>query len=1057
MQTRLVFFFMLALSVLRAQEARLAGTVTDPSGAVLVGVTVTATQTERNLAFTAQSDTEGRYLFPRLPIGPYSVSATHAGFKSVAQSGIALTTSADSMLNIVMQIGDISEKVTVSAEASRVSAESSTIQQLVDTKRILDLPLNGRDVYQLARLVPGVGQSGVNIGGGRSGSQNSGMANVRVDGSLNVDNVFQQILPSPSPDAVQEFTIQTSVPSAKYGYASGVIEISTRSGTNALHGSLYEFLRNDKLDARNFFLPTKTKRKRNQYGFAGGGPVYIPKIYNGRDRTFWFVNLEQQKEPLGAATTLFVATQEQTQGDFSRFNRTIRDPLNNQNFPNNQIPASRLDPLAVNFSKQYVPVAQDALGTYRYQRANDNNPNQALLRGDQSFAQGKQQLSARMFITRRSGPTGHGNLPAFQIGTVRLDTDLYGLTHTSILAPGKINTARFSLNGYYTVADYRPQIELADLKKLGFADNYYTYTPDFPVLNVTGFFQASIEQIKISRDYNTFAFSDDFSWIHGRHNLQFGFDGIRSVQTDNNLSRSNGSYSFSGVFSGSALTDFMLGRPATFRQGSPAPDDTRGLHLAWYAQDDVRLSRRLTLNLGLRYDLPLPPLAINDAAMLYRAGAQSKVYVNAPPGVLFYGDPDVPRAGRSAVKNLFAPRVGFAYALTADQKTLIRAGYGIYYNPTWSNVEGQFAIYQPFTRIVDINPPPSTSNPWSNFPGGNPHPYKPGKDSVFDKGITGLSYGPNFTELSMQQWNLNLQREVARDWLITVGYAGARGTHIPYLRDVNQAIYIPGASTVANVDARRPLAPYFSRFSFIESVVNSSYHSLQASVDRRFRGGLTVLMSYTFSKSLTDLNSVLTNNGGVQNADDRRAEWGPSDFDRTHAFVTSWVYQIPNLAQNRFAKAVVNGWEVNGIWSMYSGAPLQFATSQDRALRGQPNRPDRIKDPRLDTGRSRAELITQYFDRSAFVPNQTGQFGSAPRAEGQLHAPGTFDVTAGVQKRWRGIRESDRIQFRTELFNAFNRPNFGSPGANPDSSGSYGRITSASDGRIIQFGLKYVF
>src|SRR5262249_8584174 len=204
-------------------------------------------------------------------------------------------------------------------------------------------------------------------------SQNSGMANVRVDGSLNVDNVFQQILPSPSPDAVQEFTIQTSVPSAKYGYASGVIEISTRAGTNALHGSLYEFLRNDKLDARSFFLPTKTRRKRNQYGFAAGGPVFIPKLYNGKDRTFWFVNFEQQKEPLGAATTLFVATQEQVTGDFSRFNRTIRDPLTNVNFPNNQIPVSRLDPLAVNFMKRYVPVAQDSLGTFQYQRPNDNN------------------------------------------------------------------------------------------------------------------------------------------------------------------------------------------------------------------------------------------------------------------------------------------------------------------------------------------------------------------------------------------------------------------------------------------------------------------------------------------------------------------------------------------------------------------------------------------------------------------------------------------------------------------------------------------------------------
>ena len=625
-------------------------------------------QGERQLTFQTQSDPDGRFLFPKLPIGTYQIKAEHQGFKTAVKDGISLTTAADVLLNLTLEVGSLTEQVTVSAEVSRVSTETATIQQLVDTKRIVELPLNGRDVYQLARLVPGVGQSGTNIGGGRSGSQNSGMANVRVDGSLNVDNVFQQLLPSPSPDAVQEFTIQTSVPSAKYGYASGVIEISTRSGTNNLHGSLYEFLRNDKLDARNFFLPTKTKRKRNQYGFAGGGPVFLPKLYDGRNRTFWFVNLEQQKEPLGAATTIFVPTEAQLRGDFSGYSRVVRDPLTNQPFPDNRIPESRLDPLAVNFLKQYVPLAQDSLGTYTYQRPSDNNPWQILGRGDQVLGSGAQQVSGRIFTTRRKGPTGHGNLPAFQQGTVALETDLYGVTHTATLSPNKINTARFTFNGYYTNADYRPQIELADLKKLGFADNYYAYTPDFPLLNVTGFFQASIEQIKISRDYNTLAWSDDFSWIRGQHSILLGTDGIRTYQQDANLSRTNGSFTFNGNFSNVALTDFMLGRPSAFRQGSPAPDNVRGLHLSWYAQDDIKVSRRLNLNLGVRYELPLPPVALNDAAMTYRAGEQSKVYVNAPPGLLFYGDPDVPRSGRKTAKSLFAPRVGLAYALDGRSK-----------------------------------------------------------------------------------------------------------------------------------------------------------------------------------------------------------------------------------------------------------------------------------------------------------------------------------------------------------------------------------------------------
>ncbi len=292
---------------------------------------------------------------------------------------------------------------------------------------------------------------------------------------------------------------------------------------------------------------------------------------------------------------------------------------------------------------------------------------------------------------------------------------------------------------------------------------------------------------------------------------------------------------------------------------------------------------------------------------------------------------------------------------------------------------------------------------------------------------------------------------------MTAGYAGTRGTHIPYLRDINAAVYVPGQSTAANVNQRRPLYPYFSRFSLIESVVNSSYNSLQLSLDKRFSKGLTVLGSYTFSKSLTDLNAVLTNNGGIQDPDNRAAEWAPADHDRTHAFITSWVYQFPFFQDMRGVQGkLLGGWEMNGIWSMYSGSPLSFSLSQDRALRGQPNRPDRIKDPRLPGDRSRAELIEQYFDRSAFVPNQVGQFGNAPRAEGQLRGPGSFDVTLGLYKNFRFF-ETHRLQFRTEAFNALNRPNFANPGTNPDTINNYGRITAAADGRILQLALKYIF
>ena len=296
---------------------------------------------------------------------------------------------------------------------------------------------------------------------------------------------------------------------------------------------------------------------------------------------------------------------------------------------------------------------QDAPGTYTYQRPSDNNPSQMLLRGDQAIGSGNQQVNGRMFTTRKSGPTGHGNLPAFQQGTVVLDTDLYGVTHMANISPNKINTARFTFNGYYTNANYRPQVELGDLKKLGFAEQLLHVHARLPAVKcdrvLSGKYSADQDLARLQYPRLERRF-----FLDSRPNsIQLGTDGIRRTSRTL-ISRTNGSFTFNGNFSNAALTDFMLGRPSAFRQGSPAPDNVRGLHLSWYVQDDIKVNRRLTLNLGLRYELPLPPIAINNAAMLYRAGAQSTVYVNAPPGVLFYGDPDV-RARGATQRNRFSP------------------------------------------------------------------------------------------------------------------------------------------------------------------------------------------------------------------------------------------------------------------------------------------------------------------------------------------------------------------------------------------------------------------
>lgn len=892
-----------------AQEARLSGTVSDPSGSSLPEAEVTATQIDRNLAFRARTSSDGRYVFARLPIGNYQIQAEATGFKLYVKSDLALTTNAGVLLNVAMEIGSVSEQVTVSGETTRVSTESSTIQQLVDSKRIVELPLNGRNVYQLARLVPGTGPGGFNIGGGKTGGQQSNMVNVRLDGTLNVNTAYGDILPSPSPDAIQEFSVQTSVPSARYGWASGVIEVSTRSGTNELHGSLYEFLRNDKLDARSFFQPTRTKRKRNQYGVAAGGPLVIPRLYDGRNKTFWFVNFEQQKEPLSAPVSIFVPTDAQLRGDFSASGRVIRDPQNNnQAFAGNIIPQNRLDPLALNYLKAFVPTTSDPTGLYRYQRPADNNPTSLLLRADQSVTS-RHQLSVRSFVTRREGPSAAGNLPAFQASLGISDTDFVGASHVWTVSPDKINTARFGFNGSYSNAELFPKLSDAELQGLGWSPDFPRYNENVPAIDVPGFFSGSTE-LSTLRDYSTYSGSDDFSWILGRHTLMMGVDVMRTIQEGYSVSRTHGLYTFSGAFSGLALSDFLLGRPNTFRQGNPAIDRTLGLHTAVYFQDDFKISRRLTLNLGLRYEIPLPPGSGLGQTSFYRPGQQSTVYANAPAGLLYPGDRDsggetLGDAGYKLNRNYWAPRVGLAWSLGSDQKTVLRSGYGVYYAPAWTNVLGQLQIYQPFIRIIDLVAPPSTSDPWAGYPGGRPHPYDRSQGAMFDKEIAGFAFGPNFREPMMQQWNLGIQREFAKNLLTTVSYAGTRGTRIPYLRDINPAVYVPGQSTVANTNSRRPLYPNFARFSLAESVVNSSYHSLQASLDRRYSSGLTILASYTFSKALTDSNTVLTNNGGVPDPDNRRLEWGPADHDRTHALVASMGMADPLRCRDsrRFACA----------------------------------------------------------------------------------------------------------------------------------------------------------
>lgn len=1059
-----------------AQSATLTGTVSDPTGSVVPNATVTATLTEKNIPFETLTSETGLYLLQNLPIGHYTVQAEAPGFKTFRQSGVELTVDGRQLLNIQLDVGAIIEVVKVQGGAVRVDTVAPTLQQLVDARRISDLPLNGRNVYQLAQLTAGVlpGGSVGSIGGGRSLGQGATTVNVRLDGALNVEQNFATILPAPPPDAVQEFTIQTSVPSAKHVYSAGVIEIATKAGTNEFHGTVYDFFRNDALDARNFFAETKTKRRRNQYGFTLGAPVLLPG-YNGRNRTFFFLGFEQQKEPLGAVTTLFVPTGTQRTGDFSGFDTIINDPLTGEPFPGNVIPPDRLDPLALNLLNEFVPLPQDSSGRFTYFRPVDNNPTQIIVRADHT--EGKNLFSWRSYVTRLKRPANFGNLPFWtDAGETLNKTDVHGFSWTRSFTVNIANMFRFSYNRWRSGNDSDLTIGTSEnLRELGWSDDFANGVQPasydfFPRLDVSGFMDFSTVLPRIVRGSDTFTFEDDVTLVRGKHNIQFGGRLMRAYQDDGAVVvRSMGSYSFNGQFTGSPLTDFLLGRPSFFEQqneqGARALQTTFGL----YVQDDIRVSRRLSLSLGLRYDLPLAPVERDGREVVFRpwTGEQSHVFPNAPVGLLFPGDPGFPENVRDTDKKDFGPRVGLVYALTDDQRTVLRAGYGIFYNPQWTNLHEQYTNKQPWVNRISVAPPPSTADPWAGFPGGNPFPSPAGgnPDFVFNNAVM-FSYAPGYRDPYTQQWNMNVQREIAEDWLVTAAYVGTKGVHLPLTIDFNPAEYIPGSdpvtgeplSTPTNLNSRRP---YFAPLTTVVWYVaggNSSYHSMQLSLDKRFGHGFSVLAGYTWSKSIdTQSNNFFGEAIANQDPDNFiDLEKAPSLVDRTHAFVTSLVWELPQPREgNALVRHLLGGWSLTPIVRLYSGTPLAIVASTDNALRGSANRPNKVSDPRLSGDRPRAEKIAEWFDTGAYAANGPGEFGTAPRTDGQLRGPGLVLVDLGLLKDFR-IRGPQRLQFRVEFFNLPNDPNFGNPETNFNAS-DFGRISSAGDPRIIQFALKYMF
>lgn len=1025
------------------------GTVTDSSGGVVPGVTITATHARTGFTRQTISGDGGNYVLTQLPIGSYSLRAEFSGFKTFVQENIPVQVDENRQVQIVLSVGAPSESVTVAAEVAQVETRSGSLKEVVDSQRIVELPLNGRNPLQLQYLVAGSGgraaadqaqNESVSINGSRTNSNN-----YALDGGDNHDPYFNTPAVFPSPDALEEFSIQTNAYSADKGRNAGAfMNAVTRSGTNQFHGTLFEFVRNEIFNARNFFATTVPPFKRNQFGGTLGGPIR-------REKTFFFVAYQRTTERSApGSTTATVLTSEQRKGDFSALGRPLRNPFGG-NFPNAIIPTNRLNPAALKFLDAFVPLPNREQGLYSFASQQRLDDDQVIGKIDHHFSSAN-HLSGRVLYNFNDRAEATGNLPGF-FAAIEYGNWNVAATDTHVFSPKLVNSVTFSFNKI----DRRQLSVVPGNKTWNDFGAKFTraFTADAPAGHDTqldGYFQA-FSQFPLNHFRRSFQFSDALSLDRGRHFLKFGSDVRRSILDLQELFRGDPFMRFRATFTGDAAADFLLGRPTQIEQIAEDTNQPRATEWAFYAQDDWKLAPRLTLNLGLRWDPYYPFIDLNDGFSQVRLGKQSTLFPNSPLGVLYAGDPDIPRATIEKRLGNFGPRFGFAFDPTGSGRMSIRGGYGLFYSQIRQQAHNQISNNQPFSIKLTINNPPGgIDDPYSQT--GNPFPFTAPKTveaRARYKFLTPLNmtqWDPDFRNAVVQQWNLNLQRQFRQSYIGTIAYVGSKGNHLFLTNQLNPAIFgAPGAS----VDARRSLFPVFSSITNQSSQGNSIYHSMQLTLNRRFSSGLTVLGNYTWSKLLDDASA---DGGSPANPFNLRAERGLSNFDIAHRFVTSFIWQLPRFENLGLWRHLVGGWETNGIVQLESGRPFTVVSGRDNSGSAvNSDRADLVGNPYLDTGRSHGQLVSEYFARAAFGPNGVGTFGNAGR--NIMRGPGNATVDFGVIKDF-SIAERQRLQFRTEVFNLFNRVNLTNPNAN-QSAGTFARITSAGAPRVFQLAFKYVF
>jgi hypothetical protein len=1052
--------------------ASLGGAVTDATGAVVPGTSVTVRNTETGFTQNTSSSVTGAFLFPRLPVGSYRLKIEKEGFAAYERTGITLTVDQSATVDVALQLGNVTDTVRVTAETELVTTRTAAAGQVVTQVPIVELPLNGRRPERLMYLAAGTvdlgrdscricGQGGVYPNEETAGvnGNGQGQVNFQMDGADHNDTYLNTSLPFPNPDAIQEFNLLSSNFSAEYGNAAGgVVNIVTRSGTNQIHGSAFEFLRNGALNARQFFAPAQDALKRNQYGGSVGGPVI-------KDKLFYFGTYQgTQVRNVQSGQIQFVPTAAQRNGDFSSLSRQLIDPISGQAFTGNQIPSSRLSPVSQYFLQQ-IPLPNGPGGQLTFPGAPiRQSENQFMTKVD--YVLNKQQISGHYYFTDFNAPPfiPKGNVLAAPNTGNAVRVQSVAVNHTYAFSPALLFNTTFGYNRQRGGSLSGAPFSFADagVNILGPQDSAVKAPPEL-VVNVTGGFSINTNHYG-QFDRGDFAVREVVTKIAGAHEMKFGGEAVRVSNHLVNTYQMAGNFTFNGQLSGNGLADFALGNASAFSQGGGEFKNLKGTKWGFFVQDDWKVSQRLTLNLGLRWDPYIPYYDREGRVVCFDPNTtyQSKKYPNAPHGFLYGGDPGCPAAGSNPNWGNVGPRVGFAYRLTQDGKTSLRGGVGLYYTPIQSG--GSFNGYAdtaPFAGSFSLSGV-SFQDPYGSKGLANPFPNNfgpqvPGPGFVFSPVNSIINYFPaDYHIPKTLTWTLRLERQLGQSWVAGIAYLGNKGTSLPITMQQNPAVYIPRVdakgnplSTVGNTQQRRVYGIDGS-VQWTDPGGNSEYQAIQLNVEKRLSHGVSLLSNYTYSKTTDNLSGA--------NPYTRRFEHSLSQNDIPNNFKFSGVWQVPGAGRTGGLSRLVNDWEVNPIFTFQSGFPFTVTSGVDNSLTGIGQ--DRANylgggSAQLSYGRSHNDQIQQWFDISKFAVNTPGTFGNSGRYT--LRGPRYMSSDLALIK---GVKLSERInlQFRAEFFNVFNNVNFKLP-VSTISSAQAGKITAVvqDSQRIIQFGMKVRF